>query len=142
VDRQTIQEKVIGVLSHIQAASGYAAKPITDAIKPLEDLEGFDSQMGVTATSLLAPDLGMEIPADCNIFREKGGNRPLTVREAVDVLVGIGVAKSAARSGQGAGAASATNGATTEGSAENVVSVTGNVASGTTPGAATAARAR
>ena len=88
-DRDTVRRALIAVLEHVQKSGNYPILTITDTTRPLEDLEGFDSHMGIIATSLLAAALGIPIPVDRNIFRAEGTTRKLTLKEVVDVVVKI-----------------------------------------------------
>lgn len=98
MNRQTIGDKVNQTLREIQLQGGYAAPAISDKTRPLEDLEGFDSELAVEATSELSRKLGITIPAGENVFKAKGIARPLTVKEIVDAL-----ARTAATEHEGAG---------------------------------------
>ena len=103
MDKSTIREKLIAVLLHIQQAQKYPAPVLTGATRPMEDLQGFDSPLAVSATSRLAAALGIEIPAGRNIFREKGGTRALTIDEIVEVVLEL--ASTGAQKGGSAAAA-------------------------------------
>ena len=108
MDKAFIREKLTAVLLHIQQAQKYPAPVLTGATRPMEDLQGFDSPLAVSATSRLAAALGIEIPAGRNIFREKGGTRALTIDEIVEVVSGLALARA-----QAAGSAAAATGLVT-----------------------------
>jgi len=66
--------------------SGRQCPPITDATKPIGDLEGFDSLSGVEATSLMERELNCTL-ADGSAFVHEspsGKRRALTVGQAVE----------------------------------------------------------
>ena len=80
-----IRAAIVKVVKHTQDLSGRACPPITDATKPIGDLEGFDSLSGVEATSLLEQELGLTL-ADGSAFVDEapsGKKRALTVDQAV-----------------------------------------------------------
>jgi hypothetical protein len=113
MDSQTIRDRVISVLEHVQKSGNYPAPRLTGSTCPLKDLDGFDSQMGVTATGLLAVALGTPIAADRNLFRAKGATRALTIDEVVvevslDLVAGLGADGPAAIPGPATPSASVT----------------------------------
>jgi hypothetical protein len=68
MDPATLKEKLIAVLSQIQADSGLECPPLTGATKPVENLPKFDSKVWPVATTILATEIGATIPNDVNIF--------------------------------------------------------------------------
>lgn len=98
MDRNDVRHALVGALEHIQQSGSYPIPELTGSIRPLEDLEGFDSHMGVTATGNLSAALRIPIAAGKNLFRMEGGTRKLTVDEVIDILVGLVAAHTAAPS--------------------------------------------
>ena len=81
-----IRAAVEKVLKAVQQMSGRQCPPITDATKPIGDLEGFDSLSGVEATSLMERELNCTL-ADGSAFVHEspsGKRRALTVAQAVE----------------------------------------------------------
>lgn len=56
-----IRSSLVEVLNEIQAQSGRAVGVISDELRPLGDLEGFDSLNAEEAAALLSDRLGLEI---------------------------------------------------------------------------------
>lgn len=75
-----VKDKLVGVLRTIQELGGFAdADGIGPDTVPLEDLEEFDTQVVPVAITLLANELGVEIPNDENVFLSPDGREPLGV---------------------------------------------------------------
>jgi acyl carrier protein len=72
------------VLRHTQAASGRACLEITDSMKPIGDLDAFDSLMAVEATVLLEQELNVTLADGTPFISATGRKRALTVGEVVD----------------------------------------------------------
>jgi hypothetical protein len=89
VDRQFIRDKLIEVLVKIQTDSGYAPVAIDEATCPLDDLEGFDSQLWPISIRLLVKALGAEIPRRMNIYVSLDGKSKLTLRETIDIVFAL-----------------------------------------------------
>lgn len=98
MDRDNIRLALIDALRHIQQCGGYPVPELTGSMRPLEDLQGFDSHMAVTATGNLSAALRVPIAAGNNIFRLDDGTRKLTIDEVVEILVGLVAAHVAAAS--------------------------------------------
>ena len=109
MNRQQIREKLVEVLRDIQVQGGYAAPEITDETRPLEDLEGFDSYLGVEVTSDVSRKFGISIPVGENVFKAKGVARPLALNEVVDVLASIAATSPAVTGGATEALAGAVN---------------------------------
>ncbi len=82
MDQQSVKAKLIEVLNEIQSDSGYASTSITGQTLPVSDLEGFDSIIWLDAIGMLANQLNVDIPANCNIFLSQDGKQPLTVDQS------------------------------------------------------------
>lgn len=77
LDKQTVRAALIAVLRHVQKTSGRPCPEISDATKPIGDLQGFDSLLAVEATVLLEQKLGCaltDVP-----FTSESGTRALRV---------------------------------------------------------------
>lgn len=82
--REEIKEVVRQVLLEIQSGSGRPVPIFHDELRPIGDLEGFDSLNAVEATSLLSEYLGNEIPNDLMLPTYPG--EQLTINEIADRL--------------------------------------------------------
>jgi acyl carrier protein len=82
--RTEIRAAIEKVLRRVQAAGGRACPAITDATKPVGDLDEFDSLMAVEATVLLEAELNVTLAAGTPFVATTGGKRALTVAEIVD----------------------------------------------------------
>lgn len=81
-----VRKKLVSVLQTIQTNSGLACPPITGALKPIEELEGFDSKIWPVAIGMLAAGLKIEIADDVNIFASGDGQTPLSIDETAAVV--------------------------------------------------------
>jgi hypothetical protein len=77
--RKTLEE----VLTEIQAAGDLECPPLEGLLKPIEALPEFDSKIWPVAIGMLGAKLGIDIPADVNIFRKEGTDIALTIDEIV-----------------------------------------------------------
>ena len=78
-----VKDKLVRVLRTIQELGGFAdGVTIGEDTIPLEDLEEFDTQVVPIAITLLAKELGAEIPNNENVFLSADGRAALSV-EAV-----------------------------------------------------------
>ncbi len=100
MDRQFIRDKLIEVLAGIQDDSGFAPFAINVATCPLDDLEGFDSQIWPISIRLLAKAIGCEIPRRTNIYLSRDGKTKLTVQESVDIVLNTVTQKGGTRGGR------------------------------------------
>ncbi len=82
MDSVTLKEKLISVLSQIQADSGLDCPALTGATKPVESLPQFDSKVWPVATTILAMEIGATIPDDVNIFIDETTKLPRSIDEA------------------------------------------------------------
>jgi hypothetical protein len=79
-------KKVLGdVLTDIQVKQGLKCPLLTDNIRPLKDLERFDSPMSIGATGKIARKLGIDIPPGKNIFGDSSG--VFTIAKTVALLM-------------------------------------------------------
>lgn len=82
LDKQAVRGALISVLRQVQKVSGRSCPEITDATKPIGDLQGFDSLLAVEATVLLEQKLGCTL-ADIPFISE-GGTRALGIGAIVE----------------------------------------------------------
>lgn len=78
-----IRAALLKVLTTIQSSSGHELPELTDSLKPLEDLDDFDSEVWPIASGMLQVELGINIPAKTNIFRDPVSRKALTVGQIV-----------------------------------------------------------
>lgn len=72
------------ILRQIQSGQKLDCPPLDDAIRPIRDLEKFDSPMSIAATGMIGRKLGITIPPKTNIF---GDNKGLfTIGKTVSLL--------------------------------------------------------
>ena len=64
MDKQQIQDVLIGVLMQLQIDGGHPLVDINEDTCPLDDIPGFDSLTAIEATVELAGRLGHDIPAE------------------------------------------------------------------------------
>jgi hypothetical protein len=76
-----LKEKLMTVLSQIQADSGLDCPALTGATKPVENLPKFDSKVWPVATTILATEIGATIPNDVNIFVDEMTKLPRSIDE-------------------------------------------------------------
>lgn len=82
-----IQKELIEVLQSIQSASGLECPPLSGTTKPIDALPKFDSKIWPVAVGMLGAKLGIDIPADVNLFRRDKTTIALTIDEAVQMVV-------------------------------------------------------
>ena len=99
MDFERVRDTWVRVLEDIQRDSGYETGGITEDIRPLDDLEEFDSLMIPVATCILEDALGVRIPDKVNIFVAEGEKRTLTVREAAEVVCKSALVREGSRVG-------------------------------------------
>jgi hypothetical protein len=83
MDPATLKEKLIAVLSRIQADSRLECPALTGATKPVENLPKFDSKVWPVATTILATAISATIPNDVNIFIDETTKLPRSIDETV-----------------------------------------------------------
>lgn len=79
------------VLQQIQNNQGFKCPTLTDAVKPIKDLQKFDSPTSLAATGMVARKLGLRIDPKINIFGDKKGL--FTIGQSVALLCEIADAK-------------------------------------------------
>jgi acyl carrier protein len=84
MEKNKIRDLVVEVVVEIQRQSGRPSAEMNDNIRPIGDLDGFDSLNAEEATAMLCERLGVEINE--NIFVAVEDPRALRVREVVDRL--------------------------------------------------------
>jgi hypothetical protein len=88
MDKRKIREILIETLRGIQDAAGYAPIECTDLMRPIDEIEGFDSNVWPVSITLLCKKLGIDIPKCTRLYEDANG-RPLTISEIVDRLLEI-----------------------------------------------------
>jgi hypothetical protein len=83
MSRDEIRATVLAALQEIQEVSGRVWCDLSDEMKPLGALQGFDSLSGIEATICIEQRLGRELAAE-TVFVSKDSNRPLTLSEVCD----------------------------------------------------------
>ena len=91
MDRAQLRQLLIDVLTQIQTNSGRAVPPFTDDLRPLEDLDGFDSLNAEEATTMLSIRLELEIRDNPFVH----GNKALRLSQIVDRLLAVMQARGA-----------------------------------------------
>lgn len=86
------RERLVKVLNTIQTNSGFACPVLTGTIRPMEDLEGFDSVIWPVAIGMLASELQITIADDVNIFTAGAGHTPLTIDESAALICELAAA--------------------------------------------------
>ncbi len=81
MDPAAMKEKLIAVLSQIQADSGLECPPLTGATKPVDNIPKFDSKVWPVATTILSSEIGASIPNDVNIFVDETTKLPRSIDE-------------------------------------------------------------
>lgn len=84
-----VRQKLVEVLTEIQAASGLECPPLDGALKPVEDLPEFDSKIWPVAIGILAAKLEITIADDVNIFRQDKSCIALTLDQTIELVVAI-----------------------------------------------------
>ncbi len=75
---------LVEVLAEFQAKQELKCPPLTESVRPLKDLERFDSPMSIAATGKIGRKLGIAIPAGKNIFGDDKGL--FTIGKTVAIL--------------------------------------------------------
>lgn len=99
-----IQQELIEVLQSIQSASGLDCPPLTGGTKPIEALPKFDSKIWPVAVGMLGAKLGLNIPADVNLFRRDKTTIALSIDEAVQIVLDLAKAQTDVQQKQASGA--------------------------------------
>lgn len=77
---------LVKVLEEIQTNSGLQCPELTGSVKPVEDLEGFDSMVWPIAIGMLSAELDLEIADDVNIFASEDGKQAYSIDQAVELV--------------------------------------------------------
>ncbi|ODM75069.1 hypothetical protein [Bradyrhizobium elkanii] len=85
MDPVIVKETLIKVLSQIQTDSGLECPPLSGAIKPVENIPKFDSNVWPVATRILATEKA-EIPKDVNIFVDETTKLARTIDETAGFI--------------------------------------------------------
>jgi hypothetical protein len=86
MDQNKVKTKIIEILTQIQIRTKKKWPALTGSIRPLEDLDGFDSKMCAPVITMLAAALGIELANDKNIFVSPTDKSPLTIDEAAALV--------------------------------------------------------
>jgi len=79
-----IRAAIEKVLRQAQAAGGHACPELTDATKPIGDLDDFDSLTAIEGKALLEKELGCTLGDDPPFISASGKKRALSIAEEVD----------------------------------------------------------
>ena len=88
-----VREQLLTVLQTIQSNSVLACPRLSGSLKPVDELEGFDSKVWPVAIGMLAIGLGIEIADDVNIFASKDGTTAFSIDEAAALVCKIAQAE-------------------------------------------------
>ncbi|MBA2749372.1 MAG: hypothetical protein H0U45_11690 [Tatlockia sp.] len=83
-NEKEISDKLIEILNMIQESGDFEKIEITGTTCPIRDMPQFDSQLWITAITILGEELDTAIPDDINIFLSEDGKRHLTIEEIVE----------------------------------------------------------
>lgn len=83
--REELEQQLIDVLMQIQKLSGREVPPMTATVRPMCDLDGFESINAAEATAMLADELHLKIK-DIPFF-PKSGQEPLTIAQIVENIL-------------------------------------------------------
>lgn len=84
--KEDARRTLVKVLETIQTNSGLPCPKLAGSVKPVDDLEGFDSTVWPVAIGMLSVELKVEIADDLNIFASKDGKETYTIDQAVDLV--------------------------------------------------------
>lgn len=88
MDANSVITAVHEVLARIQTSQKLNCPQLVDNLKPLKDLERFDSPMSLAATGMIGRKLGLKIPPKTNVFGNKSGL--FTLKQTIDLLCKLG----------------------------------------------------
>jgi hypothetical protein len=80
---ETIRTALESCLTRIQKSLGKQVPNFTDDFKPIEELDGFDSELWPIASGMLQVELGIGIPGKTNLFRDGYTKKALTMAQIV-----------------------------------------------------------
>lgn len=95
--KNELRDAIIEKISEIRRLSGHDPEELRDQTKPLDDLEDFDSLTALEVTTVLCDDLGIDLPADVNLFTTDDGGRALSIEEVVNRAIPLVNQKGGAR---------------------------------------------
>lgn len=83
MEMQTIRTSLESCLTRIQTSLGKQIPQFTDSFKPIDQLDGFDSELWPIASGMLQVELGISIPGKTNLFRDELTKKALTMAQIV-----------------------------------------------------------
>lgn len=89
MDPATLKEKLMSVISQIQADSGLECPVLTGDTTPVNDIPKFNSKIWPVATTILATEIGATIPNDVNIFIDEMTKVPRSIDETATFVCGL-----------------------------------------------------
>lgn len=89
MDPATLKERLIAVLSQIQADSGLECPLLTGTSKPVVHIPKFDSKVWPAATTILSLEIDALIPENVNIFVDEKTKQPLSIDQTVAFVCGL-----------------------------------------------------
>ena len=87
MDEKRIRIALERVLRDVQEKQGLRCPPLHAGVRPLKDLEQFDSPMSIFATAKIGRMLGINIPDGKNIFGD--GSGAFSLSQTVTLLSGL-----------------------------------------------------
>jgi hypothetical protein len=84
MDRGIVEKAVHEVLHRIQNSQKLKCPVLDDTVKPIKDLEKFDSPMSLLATGMIGRKLGIKIQPKTNAFGDKGGL--FTIKKTIELI--------------------------------------------------------
>ena len=86
MNQTKLKAALVKVLSQIQNDSGLECPPLKGTIKPIEEIPEFDSKVWPVAISILADEIGAEIPNEVNIFVDENSNLPRSINQIAEFV--------------------------------------------------------
>jgi hypothetical protein len=74
LSRESVQAKIIEVLTRIQEEGNFTPVKLTKEMCPVKVMPEFDSQLWIVAITILSDELDLDIPENRNIFLSSDGN--------------------------------------------------------------------
>jgi hypothetical protein len=84
MDANLVKKAVQEVLTRIQSGQKLKCPELVDTLKPIKDLEKFDSPMSLLATGMIGRKLDLKIQPKTNVFGDKSGL--FTIKKTVELL--------------------------------------------------------
>lgn len=97
MDSASVTKVVVQVLTDIQTKQGLKCPPLDENVRPLKDLERFNSPMSIGATGKIGRKLGIKIPAGTNIFGDSKGL--YTLKKTAALLCSLAATKKEEKAG-------------------------------------------